>query len=241
MQRPVKPSPAPAHPFPRRRERALATRGRVLAAARTLFVERGFVATTIYAIAGLADVSPETIYATFGNKRSVLAELVDVAIAGGAQALPILEQAWVQEMRADPDPRRRLRILARNGRAILERRAAIDEVVRGAAAADPEVATLWARGKMERFVGQRELLRIVLGDGRLRAGLDLRTAADVLYAIGSPETYRHLVGDRGWSASRFERWYAETLEDLLLGSASRSSAGKGGQVPATEGRSPTKT
>ncbi|HEX7473702.1 MAG TPA: helix-turn-helix domain-containing protein [Candidatus Limnocylindrales bacterium] len=241
MPRPVKPSPALAQAFPRRRERALATRGRVLDAARTLFTERGYVATTIDAIAGLADVSPETIYATFGNKRSVLAEVVDVTIAGGEKALPILEQAWVHEMRAEPDPRRRLRILARNGRAILERRAPIDEVVRGAAAADPEVAALWARGKTQRFAGQRELLRIVLGGGRLREGLDLRTAADVLYAIGSPETYRHLVGDRGWSGVSFERWYAATLEDLLLGPAPGSPAGKGAHVPAADGRSPAKT
>jgi hypothetical protein len=44
----------------------------------------------------------------------------------------------------------------------------------------------------------------------------LGTAADVLYAIGSPETYRLLVVDRGWSGSRFERWYGETLAMLLF-------------------------
>jgi hypothetical protein len=42
------------------------------------------------------------------------------------------------------------------------------------------------------------------------------TAADVLYAIGSPETYRLLVVDRGWSGARFERWYGETLTRLLF-------------------------
>jgi AcrR family transcriptional regulator len=214
MARPVKPTPGPD--FARRRERARATRGRVLDAARDLFVERGFVATTIDAIAERADVSPETIYATFGNKRSILAEVVDVSIAGGPTAAPVLEQVWVRELLEAPDPRRRLAILARNGRAILERRAAIDEVVRGGAAADPEVAALWERGKAQRFAGQRELLRMVVGDDGLRPGLDLATAADILYAIGSPETYRHLVIDRGWTGARFERWYAETVERLLL-------------------------
>ena len=188
----------------------------MLDAARGLFIERGFGATTIDAIAGGADVSPETIYATFGNKRSILAELVDVSIAGGQNAGLVLEQAWVAMMREEADPRRRLAILAHNGRTILERRAAIDEVVRGAADVDPEIAALWARGKAQRHAGQRELLRIVVGAGGLRPGLDLATAADILYAIGSPETYRHLVVDRGWSGRRFERWYAETLERLLL-------------------------
>ena len=214
MPRPVKPAGGPD--FARRRVRARATRDRVLGGALDLFIERGFVGTTIDAIAERADVSAETIYATFGNKRAVLAELVDVSIAGGPTAPPVIDQAWVQEMRDAPDPRRRLAILARNGRAILERRAAIDEVVRGGAAADPEIAALWARGKAQRYAGQRELLRIVVASGGLRRGLDLATAADVLYAVGSPETYRHLVVDRGWSGSRFERWYAETLERLLL-------------------------
>jgi AcrR family transcriptional regulator len=40
----------------------------VLDAARRLFLERGYVATTIDAIAERAAVSPETVYSAFGNK-----------------------------------------------------------------------------------------------------------------------------------------------------------------------------
>ena len=202
--------------FPRRRERARATRARVLDAARALFIERGYVATTIDAIAERADVSSETIYSTFGNKRSLLSQLVDVSIAGDLNATPILEREWVQMIREEPDPRRRLWMLAGQGRSILERRAAIDEVVRGAASADPDIAALRDLGKAQRFAGQREFLRIVVGSASLREGMDLETAADILYAVGSPETYRLLVVDRGWSDSQFERWYGETLERLLF-------------------------
>jgi AcrR family transcriptional regulator len=210
----VKPARTPD--FPRRRERARATRIRVLDAARALFIERGYVATTIDAIAERADVSSETIYSTFGNKRSLLSQLVDVSIVGDVNATPILERDWVQEMRDEPDPRRRLRVLAGQGRSILERRSAIDDVVRSAASADPDIAALRDRGKAQRFAGQREFLRIVVGSTGLREGMDLETAADILYAVGSPETYRLLVVDRGWSGARFERWYGETLERLLL-------------------------
>ena len=201
---------------PRRSEQARATRRAVLDAARSLFVEKGYVATTIESIAAQARVSPETVYATFGSKRAVLSELVDISIAGGEDAAPILEQRWVQEMRDEPDARSRVRILARNGRTILERRCAVDEVVRGAASADREIAALWALGKAQRLAGQRELLRIAVGSEGLRDGLDLDAAADVLYALGSPETYRLLVVDRGWSGDQFERWYGETLTRLLL-------------------------
>ena len=205
-----------AYDSPRRREHARATRHAVIEAARGLFTERGYVGTTIEAIAAGANVAPETVYAVFGTKRSLLSELVDVSIAGSDSAPPILEQDPVQQIRDEPDPHRRIVLLASLGRSILERRAAVDEVVRGAAAADPEIASLRDLGKAQRFASQRELLRMVVGAAGLRQGLDVETAADVLYAIGSPETYRLLVIDRGWSGPRFERWYADTLERLLL-------------------------
>jgi len=189
-----------------------------------LFIERGYVGTTIDAMAERADVSPETVYSTFGNKRSVLSALVDISIGGGEQARPILDQDPVGTMRAEPDPHRRLQILAGFGRSILERRAAMDEVMRGAASADADIAALRGLGNAQRFAGQRELLRIVIGTTSLREGLDLDTAADILYAIGSPETWRSLVVDRGWSGPRFERWYAETLDLVLFEPAARQPA-----------------
>ncbi len=209
-------NPDRAERFPRRAARARATRSRVLDAALELFVERGYVAATVDSIADRADVSAETIYSTFGSKRALLSQLVDVSIAGGVDAPPLLEQAWVEEMRDETDPRLRLRMLASRGRAILERRAAVDEVVRGAASADPEIAALRDRGNEERYAGQRELLRIVLGSADLRGDLDLEAATDILFAIGSPDVYRLLAVDRGWGGDRFERWYGAALQDLLL-------------------------
>ncbi len=215
MAEPVK--PRRRYDAPRRREQAQATRRAILAAARGRFVGNGYTATTIEAIASAAAVSPETIYATFRNKRSLLSAVLDVSLAGDDAPVPVLERGWVQEMRTEPDPRRRLRILARKGRMILERVAPIYEVLREAAAADREVASLSARYKAQRFAGQAELARIVARGGALREGVSVSTAADVLFAIGSPETYRLLVVDRGWSPRRFERWYADTLTRLLLG------------------------
>jgi AcrR family transcriptional regulator len=67
---------------PRRREQAASTRRAILEAARRAFVERGYVGTTIRSIAAGAGVSPETVFATFGNNRSLLAAVMDVSIAG---------------------------------------------------------------------------------------------------------------------------------------------------------------
>ena len=201
----------------RRREQALETRRRVLEGARELFVEEGFVGATIEAIAARAEVSAETIYATFKNKRSILSEVIDISMAGDDAPVPILDRPWVQDMREAPDQRRRLEIMAKNGRSILERTAPIYEVMRGAASVDPEIRSLWELNKAQRFAGQGELLRILMARGGLRAGLTVNSAVDTLFAIGSPETYRLLVVDRRWSADRFERWYADTVARLLLG------------------------
>ena len=214
MPRAVK--PRRSYDSPRRREQASATRRAILEAARELFVANGYVGTTIEAIAARANVSPETVYATFKNKRSILSRLLDVSMAGDDAPVPILERSWVQEMRDEPDPQRRLRILARNGRSILERTAPIHEVLRGAAAADPQIASLWELNKAQRYAGQRELLRILAGRSPLHEGLTAKAAADILFTIGSPETYRLLVVDRDWSPDRWERWYAETLARLLF-------------------------
>ena len=201
---------------PRRREQARATRRAVLDAAWDLFVELGYAATTVAGIASRAGVSPETVYAGFKTKRAVLSALLDVSIVGDDAPVPLLERSWVQQMRDEPDPMQRLEILGRNGRLILERIAPVYEVLRGAAAADPEITALWKGYKAQRYEGQRVLLGILLQPGSLRAGLTMSAAADILFTIGSPETYMLLVHDRGWSGEQFDRWYRESLARLLL-------------------------
>jgi AcrR family transcriptional regulator len=202
---------------PRRREQARATRQAVLGAARELFVEQGYAATTIEAIASRAGVSPETAYANFKNKRTILAQVIDVSIAGDDDPVPMLRRSWVQDMREETDPQVRLQILAKNGRLILERWTPIYDALRGAAAVDPEIASLWELSKAQRLEGQRALLGILTERIPLREGLSMRTATDIMFAIGSPETYRLLATDRDWSADRFERWYRDALARLLLG------------------------
>src|ERR1700716_3325004 len=70
---------------PLRAEQAQATRRRILDAARTQFLDRGWTATTVKVIADAASVAPATVYAVFGTKRAVLTVLIDEALAS---ALP---------------------------------------------------------------------------------------------------------------------------------------------------------
>jgi AcrR family transcriptional regulator len=168
------------------------------------------------ALAEHAGVSPATVYATFVTKRAVLSALVDISIAGDDAPVAILDRPWVAQLREEPDLGRRIGLLAHHGRLMLERRAAVDEVLRAAATADGEIAAMWQQAKAQRFMGQKVLLGIVAGASLRLTG----EAVDALYAIGSPETYGLLVRDRGWSPARFERWYATSIRELM-GSGSR--------------------
>lgn len=208
-----------AYRSPLRTARAEETRRAVIEAAGALFVERGYVGTTIEAIAGRAEVSPETVYATYRNKGALLARLVDVTLAGDHSDVPILQREWVARIADEPDPRGALRIMAGNGRRILERIAPIYDVLVGAAGADAGARGVLERYRDQRLAAQRQLVRMIARRHRLRPGLSARAAADIVYAIGSPETYRLLVHDRGWSASRWERWYADTLVAQIIDSS----------------------
>jgi len=194
----------------------MATRTGVVAAARAMFVDRGYGATTIDAIAARAGVSSETVYSLFRTKRGLLEAVVDASVAGDDQPVPVLERPWVDALRDEPDVERRVRLLARGGRTILERIAPIHRMLVGAAAVEPAAAEVLDRYAEQRLKGQRALVRIVVGDAPLRPGVSMRAAVDTVFAIGSPETYRLLVDERGWTPARFERWYADSLIRLLL-------------------------
>ena len=195
----------------RRAAGAAATRTAILDAALAAFRDDGYAASTIEAIAAAAAVSPKTVYAVFGNKRRLLSAVLDRAIAGDELPVAILDRPWVDEMRDQPDVAVRLAILAREGAAILARRADVDAVIARAAIVDAEVATLAATTADQRRAGQAALLRIALSPDPV--GDD---DVDALAAIGSPEVHRSLVADRGWSEARFAAWYRTTLVRLFL-------------------------
>jgi AcrR family transcriptional regulator len=73
----------PDHGLTARRPRrpAAERRRQILAAARVLFAERGFHATTTRDLAAAADINDALIYRYFPDKQAILAALIDEAIA----------------------------------------------------------------------------------------------------------------------------------------------------------------
>jgi len=199
-----------------RQEQAGETRTRILEASRRLFLERGYVATSIEAIAREAGVAGQTVYAAYGNKRTVLARLMDVSLGGDDQPVGVLERLEPQRMRNEPDQRAQLRMMAHGIREIMERAGPIFDVMRSAGTAEPEVAALYGRIQDERRRNMARVVGWVAENGPLRDGLSMDDAADIVWTLTSAEVHRLLTADRGWPEERYERWLGDTLIASML-------------------------
>jgi AcrR family transcriptional regulator len=196
-----------------RREQAEQTRVRVLAAAADLFVERGYDAASIAAIAERGGISPETIYARFGSKRALLGELMQQAVRGG-DARPVPEQEAPRAIAAETDQREQLRLFAADIALRLERAAPLAAVVAGAARSDPELAELYAALHRNRLDNLATLIDALAANGPLR--LARKDALDTLWALTSPELHQLLVRVRGWTRERYREWLTDSLSTLLV-------------------------
>ena len=189
----------------------MATRRRIAESARRLFVERGFAATTIDAIAADAGISAPTIYATYGSKRAILMQLLDdMEVAADRDA------ARAAIVRAGGDPRAELRAIVDFDVRLFTRAADVIAAVRSAGAADPAFDEIRIEGEARRRRAIAPVVRAWARAGVLRAGVSEREAADVLWAMCGDEVYRVYVRDLGWPVERYRTWLHETLIHLLL-------------------------
>jgi AcrR family transcriptional regulator len=200
----------------RRTEQARATRRRIIECARELFLEQGYAAATLDQIAARAGVAVQTVYFHFGNKRSVLKEVMDVLAVGDDAPVPLLERPWVQQVRDEPDARRALGIWLRNSRVIFGRVAPMLSVVRDAAGADPEMAEQWRTSQHERYSAHRMLAEMLAAKKALRPGLTVQNATDAIFTLISPEVYLLLTAERGWSQAHWESWLTDTIAQAVL-------------------------
>jgi AcrR family transcriptional regulator len=200
----------------RRKAQAAETRLHVLEAARRLFSKHGYTGATINTIALEAKVSPETVYAIFGSKRALLAELVGMSVLGDAVSTPLLEQEGPQEVRRSKNQREQIRLFAAGMRQIMPRVGPVFRIMHTAASTEPEIAMLLGQVLEQRLEGMRAFVRMVFANGPLRQGVDAQSAAEAVWALSSPEVHWLLTVDRGWSGDRYERWLADTLDVILL-------------------------
>jgi AcrR family transcriptional regulator len=197
-----------------RQRQALRTRATVLDVAQRRFIEDGYAASTVAAVAGDAGVSVETVYKTFGGKPGLVRAIHERGLAGsGPVPAPHRSDAMQDRER---NPRAIIRNWGRLTTEVAPRVAPILLLIRSAAATDPEMAELLTESDAQRLRRMRHNARSLADRGHLRPGVTLGAATDVLWTYSSPDLYDLLVVRRHWSVQRYGRFVADAMIAALL-------------------------
>jgi AcrR family transcriptional regulator len=197
-----------------RQAQARRSRQVILDAAERQFLDGGYAATTIAAIAAEAGVSVETIYKAFGGKPGLVRAIYDRGLAG-REPVPAYQRA--DELRErETDPRAIMRHWGTLTSEVSSIVSPIEQLVRAAAASDPDMAALLKAHNDLREARARHHARFLKQRGYLRQGVSLAQATDILWTCTSDELYDLLVVQRGWSLPRFARFLADYLIATLL-------------------------
>lgn len=208
-----------------RAEQTALTRSRVLDAAGELFTARGYLGTTVAAVAKAAGVSVQTVYNVVGAKPVLLKAVYDSTLAGDDEPVPIAERPVIRRMMSAPTARECLAHYAALGRLFGERTLPlVTMALAQAATGDAELRRFADTIEAERGASSLRVTGYLAERFGLRAGLDVPTAADLLWVLVSPDIADRLVNRRGWGWDRYERWLAGALADALLGPDGRAPA-----------------
>ena len=202
---------------PLREENARQTRQAVIAAARELFLARGYAATSFNDIATAAGVARPTAFAAFGSKPALLRHVLDQTLAGDDEPVPVAQRPWFRPVWDASTPAEVLDAYATVCVLINGRAARIFEVVRRAADQTPEVAELWETLLRNRRAGARMVVEHAAATGPLADGMDTDRATDILWIFNDPAHYDALVTRQGWPEDDYRAWLSSQARHALLG------------------------
>lgn len=197
-----------------RDEQAARTRARILDAASELFVERGYARTTMKDIADLAGVARDTVHAVFGGKARVLTALIDARLVPDGSVANVTQRPDAQTIRDELDQRRQIKLFAAFICALSTRLRPVFEILRTASAVEPEMAHVF--GEMDRFRmdNMQTYAKWIAARGPLRVSTE--RAAEIIWALASPDVGRMLCDELGWTEAQHADWLADTLARSLL-------------------------
>jgi AcrR family transcriptional regulator len=201
-----------AYDSSRRQRQAAQTRADILQAARRLFSERGYPATTIDAIAAEAEVSEATVYTAFGSKAGILAALQRL------MQEEVDYDAGVREVEAVAgNPPELIAAGVRISVSFPAQHADIIAALLSARGTDPDVDEFLHRGLgVEHRNGWGYVASTLASQDALRPGLSEKEAGDLGAALTRVEIYRVLSGELGWSRERITEVLTTVLRSALL-------------------------
>lgn len=199
----------------RREAQVRATRLHVIDVAKSRFIERGYPATTIEAIAEASDTPLPTLYRLFGSKRSLLKAVLDTSFVGDDEPVAFRDRPQVRAALAATDPEALIEAFAVICREVKDRTCAIHHVLATAAVVDDEAADLLAEVRRQAHTGRSRLVAALRRMGALDPALTKAEAEDIVYTCLSFEVAHILTVERRWSGAQYEAWIARSLRSLL--------------------------
>lgn len=212
-----------------RKERALATRRRMLKAAYDLICDVGYAATTMAEIARRAKVAEQTVYFTFRNKPAIVNEVLHAVVVGFDRWSPTLDHAvrsdhkataraefpWFASFEAERDGRRALALYMGGAVEIFGRAGPLLSAVSGLGL--PELQPTLDSSEALRAEASQMIVRALKAKGRgLRKGLSVSKAADIFHVLSSPLLFHQLTANRGWTTAQARTWLVALLAEQLL-------------------------
>jgi AcrR family transcriptional regulator len=200
---------------PLREQNARRTRSAVVEAAARFFVERGYAATSFADIAEAAGVSRPTAFAAFGSKSALLHQVLDQAMAGDDEPVPVAQRPWFRPVWEATEPGAVVDAYAEVCKLINGRSAKLIEVIRRAADDSPEVAELWETIQRNRRAGAAMVMRHLASLPRAPRHFDIDRATDVVWIFNDPAHYDALVRQCGWTEDDYSSWTADQIRHAL--------------------------
>lgn len=200
----------------RRADSARQTRELIRHAAARLFVEQGIAATTMRQVAERAGVAERTVYTAFATKTALFHEVVDIATVGDELPIAVADRTEFTATLTETDPARAVRIFVDFGVQLLERAGDLIIAAMESSGADPDMRQWSEAGKAATVANLQGVAKAWKRNGLLREGLDARRAADMLFALSSPQVHHILRRSQGWSVNRYRDWVIESITATVL-------------------------
>ncbi len=185
--------------------RSRRSRAALLDATRELISAGGFDALSMAAVAERAGVTRRAVYLHFSTRT----ELVSALFARLGETEEI--GASLQRVWDSPDSLSALGEWGRHLGRIHPRILLVMQAAERARHVDPDAAALWEAGQQRWLAGARRLADWLAQDGRLAEPWTAATAADMIWALMSPDLLDRLINERHWSPRRIGEQLAVML------------------------------
>ncbi len=157
-------------------------------------------------------MSQETVYKNFGSKPGLVRALHDEAMRGEGPVSPYRRS---DSLRRLTDPYEIVRGWSRLSTEVAPRVSPVLLLLRDAAVIQPALRDLLAELDDARHQRMSENAQFLHEAGHLRKSVSARAAADLMWAVTSPEMYELLVLRRGWSPDQYDDYVFDTVSRLL--------------------------